>query len=309
MVIKSKTRSSSHSNRAFFLGFTTATVILIAGLFGYTIWRSNSRNYILAPDYQKSELVKSPQIIELEKRIRASETAARRRIKLKIPIIMYHYVEYVKDPGDTIRKSLDINPYTFEQQLNTLSQNGYKTYFASEISSILDGKIAYSTKSAILTFDDGYEDFFTDAFPLLEKYKIKGTVYIITNFLGRRGFLTEDQVRILSQSKYVEIGAHTLDHAYLKIARHDYARQQIFVSKAYLEELIGQPIKTFAYPFGAFDEDSAALVKEAGYTAAVSVIYGSEQSYSNLFFLNRIRAGYLGMGGEYMLKQLASFVK
>ena len=222
---------------------------------------------------------------------------------------MYHYVEYVKDEGDYIRKSLDINPYMFEQQLKTLTENGYKTYFAKEITDIFDGRIPYSTKSAILTFDDGYEDFYTDAFPLLEKYKVKGTVYVITNFLGRKGFLTENQVKILSKSKYVEIGSHTLDHAYLKGMAKPAVREQVTESKLYLEKLIGQPIKTFAYPFGAFNEDDARLVKEASYSAAVSVIHGSEQSYSNIFFLNRIRAGFLGSGGEYMLRQMDSFVE
>ena len=254
-------------------------------------------------------MYKPKDVIEAEKRIASHSAMVRYQRKLKIPIIMYHYVEYVKDPGDTIRKSLDINPFVFEQQLKTFSENHYQTYFVKEVPDILNGKIAYSTQSAVLTFDDGYEDFYTDALPLLEKYKIKATIYIITDFLGRRGFLSKDQVRLLSKSKYVEIGSHTLDHIYLSAVKHDYAQEQIFESKQKLEKIIGQKVYTFAYPFGAFNEDDAQLVRQASYSAAVSTIFGSEQSLTNLFYLLRIRAGYLGMGGEHMLRALSNFTK
>ncbi|MCX6732729.1 MAG: polysaccharide deacetylase family protein, partial [Candidatus Roizmanbacteria bacterium] len=160
-----------------------------------------------------------------------------------------------------------------------------------EVPAILDGTVHYSTQSAILSFDDGYEDFYTDVFPLLKKYHMRATLYVIYDYIGRRGFLNEQQIRELVESDLVEIGSHTLDHIYLKQAPKDYADKQIIESKKKFEERFGIKIKTFAYPYGAFNPDNIETVKKAGYTAAVSVISGVMQSDNNLFYMSRIRPG------------------
>lgn len=209
--------------------------------------------------------------------------------RTKIPIIMYHYVEYVKDTKDIVRKKLSITPRVFEEHLRTLKDAHYETYFVKDVPQILDGTIDYSTQSAILSFDDGYEDFYTDVFPLLKKYNMRATLYIITNYIGKKGFLNESQIRELIESNLVEIGSHTQDHVYLKVSPKDYADEQIRESKKMLEETFNIKVKTFAYPYGAFNEYALGAVKEAGYTAAVSVIPGQMQSRDNLFFLSRIR--------------------
>jgi len=211
--------------------------------------------------------------------------------RTKIPIIMYHYVEYVKDDGDLIRKSLDIIPSLFEGHLLALRKANYETYFVKDIPDILDGSTHYSTQSAILTFDDGYEDFYTVVFPLLKKYHVRATVYVIYNYIGRSGFLDEKQIAELAESGLVEIGSHTLDHVYLKQAPDQYAEKQIVESKQKFEERFNIKIKTFAYPYGAFNNKNIESVKKAGYTAAVSVISGVMQENENLFYMSRIRPG------------------
>lgn len=209
--------------------------------------------------------------------------------RTKIPIIMYHYVEYVKDAKDIIRKKLSISPLLFEEHLQALKEAHYETYFVKDVPRILDGSIKYSTQSAILSFDDGYEDFYTDVFPLLKKYNMRATLYIITNYIGKKGFLNESQIRELIESDLVEIGSHTQDHVYLKVSPKDYADEQIRESKKMLEDTFNIKVKTFAYPYGAFNEYALGAVEKAGYTAAVSVIPGQMQSRENLFFLSRIR--------------------
>lgn len=211
--------------------------------------------------------------------------------QIKIPIIMYHYVEYITDKNDTTRMKLDINPYYFEKQLETLSKYNYDTYFIRDIPDIFNKKINYSSESAILTFDDGYVDFYTVVYPLLKKYQIKATVYVINNYIGRYGFLNENQIKEMLSSGLVELGAHTLDHLYLKSVSDNVAEKQIIKSKKDLEEKFGVEIKTFAYPYGAFNNRTVEIVKESGYVAAVSVIPGIIQSSDNLFYLNRVRPG------------------
>ena len=242
---------------------------------------NNFNNHFEAPYYEK-KVFKLPK--ELEKKASVSAT-------LKIPIIMYHYVEYVKDIEDLIKKRLDISPDLFEGHLKALKEASYKTYFVKEIPDILEGKIEYSSRSAVLTFDDGYEDFYTDVFPLLKKYQMKATVYIIVNFIGRRGFMNEKEIKEVLDSGLVELGSHTFDHLYLKFTPETVARKQIFESKKVLEEKFNVKIETFAYPYGAFSEKTIDLVKEAGYRAAVSVIPSMIQSKENLFYLSRVRPG------------------
>jgi len=236
---------------------------------------------IVAPYYEKSAL-------QLPANLKNNSLSQN---EIKIPIIMYHYVEYVKDDGDLIRKRLDIVPSLFEGHLRTLRNANYETYFVKDIPDILNGVIHYSTQSAVLTFDDGYGDFYTDVFPLLKKYHMRATLYVIYDFIGRKGFLDEEQIRDIIDSDLVEIGSHTLNHIYLKQAPKNYADTQIVESKKQFEERFGIKIYTFAYPYGAFNDDNIGSVKNAGYTAAVSVISGVMQSKENLFYLSRIRPG------------------
>jgi len=249
--------------------------------------KANEAKKIVAPYYEEKEF-KRPVFLPTP----ASHEAVLEPVK--IPIVMYHYVEYVQDPGDFIRKRLDIVPGLFEKHLKDLKKAGYETYYVRDVPDIISGKIHYSTQSAILSFDDGYEDFYTDVFPLLKKYHMRATFYPIYDFIGRKGFVTKAQIQELVDSDLVEIGSHTLDHLYLKLVPDEVAKKQIFESKKKLEEDFHIKVSTFAYPYGAMSPHAIQYVKDAGYTAAVSVISGTLQSDDNLFFLSRIRPGLFG---------------
>lgn len=211
--------------------------------------------------------------------------------ELKIPIIMYHYVEYVKDQGDTIRKSLNISPFTFEEQLKALQQNNYQTFFVRDVPKLFSKKTKYSTQSALLTFDDGYEDFYTVVYPLLKKYQTKATLFVIYSFIGRNDFVNKEQINEMINSGLVEIGAHTLNHVYLKGMGKNKAEEEILQSKKNLEDDFAIKVESFAYPFGAYDDQIVKIVKEASFSAAVTVNPGTIQQKSNIFTLKRIRSG------------------
>jgi len=125
----------------------------------------------------------------------------------------------------------------------------------------------------------------------LKKYQMKATIYIIVDFIGRRGFMDDKEIKEVLDSGLVELGSHTLDHLYLKLTPESTARKQIFESKKILEEKFKVKVETFAYPYGAFSKKTVDLVKEAGYKAAVSVIPSMIQSKENLFYLSRVRPG------------------
>ncbi len=219
-----------------------------------------------------------------------------------VPIIMYHYVEHVKDKNDTIRQKLDTLPETLDLELKTLQANGYTFLTMSEVNEAVQNKKPLPTKSVVLTFDDGYKDFYTDALPILEKYQAKATAYIITGFIGKPNYMTLTQLTEVKKSGLIEIGAHTVHHIDLKHASLKQAHDEIAGSKVTLEKLFNDPVTTFAYPSGRFNDQAIQIVKEAGFTTAVSTMPGTQASTQNQFILYRLRAG--GRTG----KELISFL-
>ncbi len=209
----------------------------------------------------------------------------------KIPILMYHYVEYVQDKGDTIRQSLDITPYAFEHQIITLVNAGYTFITAGELGEMFDGKRDIPVKPILLTFDDGYRDFYTDAYPIIKKYRIKATAYIISGFIGYRNYMTDTQLQTIGSGGLVEIGAHTVHHVSLKHAPREEIQKELCESKTALETLIGIPVVSFAYPNGAYDENAIKEVQESGFTTAVATKPGIEIDPKNRYALVRIRPG------------------
>lgn len=211
---------------------------------------------------------------------------------IRVPILLYHYVEYVQDKDDTIRQSLNIQPYTFESQIKTLQNAGYSFLTAGELGEVLDGKKDLPPKPVVLTFDDGYRDFYTDVFPILKKYKVMATEYVVSGFIGKPNYMFEKQIKEISQSGLVEIGAHTVHHVSLADKLPLVVQYEIKQSKLSLEKKYKINVVSFAYPNGSLDEQAIDVVKKAGYTTAVSTVPGIDQSQNNRFFLYRLRPGY-----------------
>lgn len=209
----------------------------------------------------------------------------------RVPILMYHYVEYVQDKKDTIRQSLDIIPAVFTSQIQTLQQAGYTFMTASELGEVIDGKRQLPAKPILITFDDGHKDFYTDVLPILEKYHVKATSYVISGFLGGSDFMTAQQVQDVAKSGLVDVGAHTVHH--LALAKRPLAQVQyeLTTSKKAIEDLIHKPVVSFAYPYGSFDAQAIKAVQAAGFTTGVSTVPGIDVNPQNRFFLYRLRPG------------------
>ena len=219
-------------------------------------------------------------------------TPIENNINVRIPILLYHYVEYVQDKKDTIRQSLNIPPYVFASQIETLKNAGYNFVTTSDVAKAINGGSKLPQNPVVLTFDDGYMDFYTDVFPILKKENVRAEEYIISDFLNRPNFMFTFQVKDIARSGLVEIGAHTEDHVWLKGMPKKRAELQIFQSREVIEKITGRPVLSFAYPYGAFDQQTIELTREAGYTNAVSTIPGIEDNKNNEYYMYRIRPGY-----------------
>ncbi len=216
-----------------------------------------------------------------------------------IPILMYHYVEHVKDTGDKIRISLNTVPEVLDGQIQTLIKAGYNFITASDLADILDGIKNPPSKPVMLTFDDGYRDFYTDAFPIIKKYKVRAVNYVISGFMNKPNNLTVDQLKEIAKSGLVEIGVHTVNHLALKGISATQLAKEVGYSKVQLEELLQFPVTAFAYPYGSFDINAIQAVKQAGFRTAVSTIAGTSVNNSVRFLAYRLRPG--GRTGQSLL--------
>ncbi len=221
-----------------------------------------------------------------------------------VPILMYHYIEYNHDPKDTIRISLTVTPFWLEKQLQYLADNGYTTISPAQLAAAVDGRASLPAKPVVLTFDDGYRDFYTDAWPLLEKYHARATTYVVADFLDKPNYMFSWQLeRIATESGgLIDIGAHTRHHVGLALVSPERAWDEIFHSKTELEEKIGRPVTDFAYPYGNFNQTVAQMVARAGFLTAAATIFGETEGPGNLFFLPRVRVG--NYAGEAFQRRL-----
>ncbi len=244
-------------------------------------------------DVLRSPLVESPKTemkavpVEMRRKVNVQVVPS----QIRIPILMYHYVENVQDQRDTIRQSLNVSPSIFEEQLKTLQNAGYIFITATELGDILYQSNQIPSNIILLTFDDGHWDFATTVLPLLKKYNIKATAYIISNFIGNSDFMSKTQLQEVINSTLVDVGAHTMNHVSLRGLPMEDVEKEVLGSKTWLETAFKLKVTAFAYPNGAFDEQAAKVVERAGYTTGVSTIAGNEQSQSNRYYLYRLRPG------------------
>ena len=199
-------------------------------------------------------------------------------------ILMYHYVRSVDSRADPLGFRLSVISQELDKEVASMKMAGYSSI---SIDDYLAGK--GDAKSVVMTFDDGYADFYTDAYPILKKYGWSATAYIITGKVGHSGYLTWTQIRALRDGG-IEIGAHTVDHNDLSQQTPDAQYHEIFDSKATLEKQLGQTVTAFCYPSGRYSAVTESLVQQAGFTSATTTHPGlASKSQYDPFQLPRIR--------------------
>lgn len=288
----------------FFAGMGIGVVILLVV---YAFMPHNQTPKQL-PEISKNEMKKIPPDVKkalASQALTASSSAektASLSATIRVPILMYHYVEYVQDKKDKMRQELDIPPNVFSSQIETMKNAGYTFMTAAQLGQVLDGKMQLPQKPVLITFDDGHWDLDTDVLPILKQYQVKATAYIITGFIGGSDFLSSQQLQDVINSGLVEIGAHTVHHISMKGQTLKTLQYEVDTSKQTLEQQYHLHVVSFAYPYGTFDLQSINVVKADGFSTAVSTIPGVMQNQDNRFFLYRIRPGY--RTGQVLLNYL-----
>jgi len=198
-----------------------------------------------------------------------------------VPILLYHHVGIPQSESPYY-----ISPFEFERQMFLLHEWGYQTISVELLVRAIKEGAELPPKPIILTFDDGGETVFTTALPILQKYGFTGSAYIVYNYVGISAHMNADQIRALYAAGW-EIGSHSISHVDLT-ERTNRQRDEIVDSRSKLQSLLGVPILTFAYPFGAYDKDALHYVHFAGYRAAMGLGNDTIQGNKNLFYLYRM---------------------
>lgn len=209
---------------------------------------------------------------------------------IKVPILTYHYIRVNTDPRDRMGFALSVTPADFAAQMDWLAQNGYHPITTEDLYAYLNRTRGLPSKPVILTFDDGYADFYTTALPILRSHSFKATSYVVSGFVGRGGYMTADQIREADRSG-IEIGSHSVDHPNLARSSIGNVRAQLGDSKRYLEQLLGHPVTAFCYPSGKYTSAVANEVAAAGYHDATTTASGSWHSLADRYAWSRLRIG------------------
>ena len=187
----------------------------------------------------------------------------------KIPILLYHdfVLEVPKEDPDDFNY---INtPASFEENIKTLLDNGYTFLSFAELNDAYDGKTKLPDKPILITFDDGYYSNYKYIFPILEKYNVKASIFIVTDNIGKtidgKKYLTWRQCEVMNKSGLVEIFSHSTKHVFYDRLPVKELKEDVEKSYKKIEKHLGkQDLKVFAYPYGAYTKESVFVLKLSG---------------------------------------------
>lgn len=214
---------------------------------------------------------------------------------MEIPVIAYHKIDA---PTKDVRiRGAYTSPKRFAKQISHLKKQGFVFYTASELIEYYLEHQRFPLKAIALTFDDGWKDNYTNAFRVLRGQGIKATIFLVPSCVGQvsskvvaegesaREHLSIEDIQEMSRHG-IEFGSHSVNHKLLQRLEPQEVEYEVCESKRQIEDLVQQPCKVFAYPAGFFTETAQAAVRNAGYIAAFSSVYGPVEKL-DIYALNR----------------------
>lgn len=204
------------------------------------------------------------------------------------PIIVYHSVD---ESGSCI----SIRPQDFEEQMRFIKEKGYKTLTASEFVNMLKRDIPMPDRSVILTFDDGFENNYSVAFPILKKFGLKATIFLTTDYISRKctwdkksdipdlPLLTWEMIKEMSESG-IDFQSHTATHPHLPLLSDNEIRDELRRSRNIIKNKLGKDCNILCYPYAEFDKRVVYILKEEGYESA----FAGHPDYEDIYSIRRV---------------------
>lgn len=219
--------------------------------------------------------------------------------RIRVPILMYHYVSPLPPQADNIRAGLSISPETFRAHIEFLKSEGYETISLYEINDALVNGTPLPKKPIVLTFDDSYTDHYQYVFPVLKEYGYIGTFFVITGFTDNQNpnHLTWEQIEEMSDAG-MNMESHTKSHFTLIDRDNDFLVWELIGSIESLESHTGKRPLTFSYPVGKYDDDTLKMLESTTTIQAVTTEYGTYHTLHDALLSPRLRiSGNMGVSG------------
>jgi len=217
-------------------------------------------------------------------------------------ILMYHHINYKNH-------KLAVRPEILDNQIKYLLDNGYKFVKLSEAFKTFantTGTVIYD-KTLVLTFDDGYRDFYLNAYPILKKYNVPASLYVINQDIGRPGNVTWEMIKTIHNEGLIEVGAHTINHLPLSRLRPEKAYYQMAKSKELLESALGTKIETIIYPFGDYNNNVKKQAKDIGFIGAASIYFGDKPNRDDPYAWRRVMVNNRDLGPLLLRKLFVAY--
>lgn len=205
----------------------------------------------------------------------------------KISVLMYHSIGYTND-------FFNVTPEQFSWQMSYLKKNNYNVIGCQELYSIIKGGIKPRRKTVVITFDDGYLDNFTHAFPILQKFGFSSLIFIITGLIGKKRKTSASEVSMLGwreieimNQKGIDFQPHTVNHIKMAQASTELLDSELVESKLVLEEKLNKKCIFFAYPYGDYNSAAISAVIKNGFIMSFTVKSGRIGQNDALFEVKR----------------------
>ncbi len=220
---------------------------------------------------------------------------------VSVPILMYHYIGNNPNPKDTARNSLSVAPEKFDAEMGYLVSHGYTPISLDTLFAIDSGGVKAPAKPIVLTFDDGYIDFYTTAYPILRKYNFHAVSFIPTGLIGGGYYMKWSQIKEIQGSGLVTFEGHTVSHPNLAGLSGAAALKELQDGKNVLQSQTGYPVNFIAYPYGISNNLVLDLARKAGFVGGLGTWSSRDTGIS--FNMPRIR-----ISGQMDLKTFASLI-
>ncbi|HEY5525221.1 MAG TPA: polysaccharide deacetylase family protein [Clostridium sp.] len=198
--------------------------------------------------------------------------------------VLYYHAVAPAHPGE----ELYVSPTQLKEQLQLIKSLGYTSLTMAEVNDYIKNNKAIPEKSILITFDDGYTDNYTNAFPILKELDMKATIFVITSATDKDNFYVSS-AQIKEMSDYgIDIESHTVNHVHLNTLSYEKQLEELKNSKSKIESITKKDVLSVAYPYGDYNDDTKKATIAAGYSIAFTTDAGLADRTDNPVALNRI---------------------
>lgn len=191
--------------------------------------------------------------------------------QIKLPVLMYHHVREINSSMTKTAQELSVTPANFDKQMGYLRDNNFTSIPIDQMMDALEKNTKLSAKPIIITFDDGYRDFYTDAFPILKKYNIRATVFVVSDYFDAPAYVTKSMIKEMAENGIIDFESHGHTHTYLDRTSKTKLDFELTESKKRIKEITGKEVKHIAFPYGAWNNETLTEAAKIGYRSGFTI--------------------------------------